>query len=222
MEDLNFSSDGEYMGGRTPKRPIRSKKIVVPVKRGQKNVSLSINVVPKSPRRKRARSPARRNSPFMHPFAFIDVNYRLLVPKEGKEFLFTFDHLMHSEVLRGILGTTVDEIGQGFLIGYFLTFDSVKDGYPAVHFETDFREAVNGVLYEVTSDQIAKLRAHFNPTDYRHLEKIDVTVPGKGVAKASMLMPLTSGLDKRLHRDAREHMLKSNIHPDWRKKIEDS
>ena len=179
MDELYLSSDSEssYGGARTPKRPVRSKNVVVPVKGGRKSVSLNINVVPKSstggkpaarrsasPARRKA-SPARRRSKFVRPWAFINANFRVLTPPEGTDYLFAFDHLIDPSVMKSLLGTDPTEIGSGFLVGHVLTSDSQRTGYPCLHKVTSTKEAVNGILYQVPIGSIETLMDKLRTND---------------------------------------------------------
>lgn len=162
----------------------------MPATAGKKQVQLSINVV-----KPKATPKARKTTKFPRPFAFVDVNYRLLAPAPGNEFLFAFDQFVNESAFAQTLKAAAPEaavtrtIGNAFLVGYFLSFPR---GFPKVY-KDGTREAVNGILYEVTAGSAASLQTYLQPRDPRVIIKGEVNVPSKGTASnVAILNPAVS------------------------------
>jgi len=203
-------TDG-YIGGQRPKRPVRVGKIRLP----NKQAVINVQVTPKRKTRSATRSKSGSEAYFPHPFAFIDHGYKLLPAAANHEFVFCFDafateghrntpdtflHLLSRcwlDAAKTIEPTMRRKITEAFLPGHTMNFDGTRTdatgtavaGAPFVYKEAH-SEGVNGVLYEIPAGVTQKA---LSPILGMSTKDEEIVVPGKGRAKAWVLMPSHGG-----------------------------
>jgi hypothetical protein len=148
--------------------------------------------------------------PSTKPFAFLNTDYKKLVPAEANDFIFVYDRGVKSENF-GKVVTAIEPGAQvatkyedAYLQGYFLSFNTAN-GMPAIN-KAAIPQAVVGALYEIPKRVVAAYKAAAQGRG--QVKDIEVHVPGHGKATALVAIPAT-------HADYKKIPDLQSVHDMW-------